>query len=135
MHTPSALALEDLVIPKGADSSGTWPVAWDFAEPTTPPSAPASWPTGYTVRMEIRDTYGGTLLARLDNTDGTLDLSTVTIDGGTYGRVTVDLPSATSTAWTWRTGVYDVEVVYPGGDVLRLVEGSVVLSEEATTGA
>ena len=41
--------------------------------------------------------------------------------------------TATATAAiTWTTGVYDLEIVFPSGDVRRLVYGTVTVSPEVT---
>lgn len=85
--------------------------------------------TGYTARMEIRDKYGGNLLYRFDLGQGNLVL------GGTAGTIILRVPPSTSAAWTWRAGVYDLEVIDSNGDVARLIQGKVKISPEVTTGA
>jgi hypothetical protein len=46
--------------------------------------------------------------------------------------VTLRIPAATSAAWTFSLGRYDVELTAPDGTVTRLVEGSVVVRPEIT---
>lgn len=47
-------------------------------------------------------------------------------------NVVLTVPAATSTAWTWRTGQYDVELTDTNGIVTRLVEGHVIVHPEIT---
>lgn len=141
-HTPSALAVEDIVIPQGATDSATWPVSWDFAE-SDPLGVPTGWPGSWSARMQIRDYRGdgSTLLATLhseDDADGVLDLSTYTDTTVTpnvgYARIIPQITPDVSSSWTWadQTGVFDLELTN-GTRVIRLVEGSVTLSSEVTT--
>lgn len=53
-----------------------------------------------------------------------------TVDGG--GNVVVAVEPDQSSAWAWRTGVYDVEVENPDGTVLRVASGKVLVSPEVT---
>lgn len=85
--------------------------------------------TGWNTRMEVRDKYGGTLLYRLDPTIGNLIL------GGVAGTLTLVIPADVSAGWTWRGGLYDIEVIDPGGKVGRLLQGKIKLNPEVTTGA
>jgi hypothetical protein len=137
-HVPSALGTEDIVIPQGATESATWPTPWLYAENASAPDVPGGWPDSWNARMEIRDTYGGSLLAHVTKAgtaDGVVILDTETIDEGTFARITVQIPAAVSAAWTWVDvgAVYDVELVN-GPRVIRLVEGSITLSGEVTSG-
>lgn len=81
---------------------------------------------GYTARMAIKDKVGGTVLKSLVSpTDITLNTTTSTI------TLTI---SATDTAgFTWKTGVYDLELVSPTGIVTALLTGKVTVSKEVTT--
>lgn len=139
-HTESALVISAIVIPQGATESATWPPAWEYAE-GDPLGIPAGWPGSWTGRMEIRDHRGdgSTVLATLhsaDPADGVVLLETTTDAGTTYARVTLQIPAATSTAWTWQDGeepaVFDLEVA-DGTRTIRLAEGTVALSGEVTT--
>ncbi|MEU4726530.1 hypothetical protein AB0G06_43625 [Nonomuraea dietziae] len=84
--------------------------------------------TGCRARMEYRTSVGGPLVHRFDAANGglTIDESTNTIN--------LYITPATSSAWTQLSGVYDLEVVFPNNDVVRLIEGSVTVSPEVTTG-
>jgi hypothetical protein len=143
-HHPAAYAVEaaPIVIPQGADFS----IGWLYAE-GDPAAAPASWPGSWTARMEIRETRGGDLLARLHSSitaDGVITLGTTTAagvdgvtDGATIATITAAINDTVSAAWTWveRPFPFDLELAGPGGRVIRLVEGQVILSAEVTTGA
>jgi hypothetical protein len=39
---------------------------------------------------------------------------------------------ADSSAWTWRSAHYDLEVTSPDGDVIRMLEGRIRVSPEVT---
>lgn len=138
-HTPSAIAIEDIVIPQGATESATWPTPWLYAE-GNPLAPPSGWPGAWTARMQIRSYLGegAELLATLHSTttaEGTLNLDTTTIDTVVYARIEPHIPAATSAAWTWADTpdvVWDLEITN-GTRIIRLVEGGLVLSGEATT--
>lgn len=55
--------------------------------------------------------------------------------GGALGTVDLYIPASTTTAITWEDGVYDIEFVFPNGDVLRKIYGVVVVSQEVTRGS
>jgi hypothetical protein len=148
-HAPSALRTENLTIPQGATESATWPTPWLWAEGDDP-APPAGWDTDggdWVARLQIRDHYGtgATLLATLSSDpgetdrDGVLVLDTSTepdADGNdvTWARITPSVTADTSAAWAWTQGVWDLELTN-GSRVVRLVEGRVQLSGEATLDA
>lgn len=83
--------------------------------------------TGFTARMSIKNKVGGTEL-----------LSLTTANGGIIIQEAEDLItlliSATDTAaFTWTKGVYDLEMVSPGGVVSALLTGTVTVKAEVTT--
>ena len=85
--------------------------------------------TGFSARMEIKDRIGGTILASL--TSGTPDFS-FTLDN-TNHLITLTIPATIMAAYTFTKGVYDLELVSPGGVVTKLYSGQVVLTQEVTT--
>jgi len=84
--------------------------------------------TGYSARMEIRDKYAGLLLHRMDTTGGT-----ILIDGPN-GSISFEIPASVSATWTWRNAVFDLELVDALGRVTRLIQGTITLTPEVTTG-
>ena len=83
--------------------------------------------TGYVARMQIR--------RRVDD-DAVLDSLTtengrITIDGPN-GLVTLNFPDATTAAFTFTRGVYDLELISPGSVVRRRLRGMVLVSPEVT---
>jgi len=84
--------------------------------------------SGYTARMQVRDTYdGGSAIVSISSGTG------ITL-GGTAGTILVAL-TATQTAAIDATPsgqyVYDLELV-SGSTVTRLVEGTFIVSPEVT---
>lgn len=83
--------------------------------------------TGWTAKMQIRPKPGQpeALTLSTDAPGG------ITINGAA-GEVTVTILPAQSSAITIRRGVYDLELTSPGGEVFRLIEGTVTVSPEVT---
>lgn len=83
--------------------------------------------TGCTARMQVRsEVESAVVLLSLTTENGGITL------GGATG--TIDLLSADdeTAAITWDGGVWDLEIVHPGGDVTRLAQGSISVSPEVT---
>lgn len=85
--------------------------------------------TGAVARAQIRETYASaTAIANLTTENGGVIL------GGSAGTVTLYL-SATATA-AFPTPAkpvrWDLEIVWPDGDVVRLLEGQAMISPEVT---
>lgn len=102
----------DLIVDQGSDYELTVPVLDGAGQPLSL----ASWAAAGQVRAS---TSSSTILH-------TLSLTTV----GT--TVVLRIPAAASTAWTWRSGRYDVELTGPTGDVIRLLEGLVLVRPQVT---
>ncbi len=84
--------------------------------------------TGYTARLQIRESIDSpTPLYSLTTDPG----GGITINGPD-GQITITIPAATSTAWDWRYGVYNLELVNGAGDVDRLLKGEVEVDREVT---
>lgn len=81
--------------------------------------------TGYTARMQAR--------VNVDSPDTLLSIGTgtgeVTIDGPA-GRITIVIAAAVSSAWTWRYGVHQLELIAANGEVIRLATGEIELDRE-----
>lgn len=99
-----------------------------FTWKTGTPAAPVDL-TGCAARMHVRATVDSpdTLLT-LSTADGRLTL------GGVDGHVDMDLSNAVTAAIDWLAAVYDLEIVFPGGQVRRLLKGPVVVDREVTRG-
>lgn len=82
--------------------------------------------TGWAARMEIRSKPGGSLYAAFDTDDGSIVL------GDAAGTIRITASAATTSAWTWARGVYDLELTDGAGKVTRLIQGSVTLTPEVT---
>jgi hypothetical protein len=78
----------------------------------------------YTGRMEIRKYWEATSpMITLTTENGGITLGNGTVNIMIDATTTADLPSS---------GVYDLEVIAPGGRVDRLLQGKVTLSREIT---
>jgi hypothetical protein len=81
--------------------------------------------TGYSARCQIRRSVGGSILLNLTTQNGGIIL------GGSAGTITL-LASASTTTPLTGSGVYDLELVSSGGEVTRVLEGTVVISPNVT---
>lgn len=90
------------------------------------PPAPVDL-TGYTARMQIREEVTSTdVLATLTTENNGITL------GGAAGTIVLYLSPTATADFDWESGVYDIEMIAPNDDVIRLVEGSVIVSPEVT---
>lgn len=83
--------------------------------------------TSYTARMAVKDKVGGTVLHSLttENTGIVINTSANTI--------TLTISATETAAFTWKAGVYDLELVSATGVVTALLAGKVTVSKEVTT--
>ena len=84
--------------------------------------------TSYTARMKLKNTYGGSALVSLTESDG------ITL-GGSAGTILITIPdtlTATLASTSHTKGIYDLEVESSGGVTTRLLEGKWVCSPEVT---
>lgn len=86
----------------------------------------------YTVRMKIKNRVGGSVLASTEAVDAPLNVITMTADNAAKS-ITRTIDADDTAAFTFKTGVYDVEAVSPSGEVTLLFYGSVTVSQEVTT--
>jgi len=108
------------------EQNATFQISVFWTTSTTPP-VPINV-TGYTAKMQIRPAVGDpTVLATLTTSNGGI------IMGDTDGKITLYMSDSTTLAFTWVTGVYDLDVVSPTGFVTRLLEGNVTVSQAVTT--
>ena len=106
-----------LVIPQGT----TWEKRWHITDPETGVSRDLS---EWSARGQIRADHSASVVLY----EWTGDAITCDVDGD----VTITVTPAESSAWAWRDGVYDVELVDPTGRVVRIAQGAVRVSPEVT---
>lgn len=87
--------------------------------------------TGAVLRMQIRKTQQAPVLVEATS-DGTAPFITHDGPGGT---VTVKLPAEETNKLSSKQPLYDLEVLLPGGDVYRLIEGVITVSPNITQAA
>lgn len=83
--------------------------------------------SGYTARMQVRREYSSpTPLLDLNTENGGITL------GDATGKVDVVAADTATRAITAKSGVYDLELISPGGVVTRLIGGTVLVTPEVT---
>lgn len=83
--------------------------------------------TGATARMQIRrNTKSTTVLEEITTENGGITL------GGVAGTISLLISDTATAAYTWKTGVYDLEIISSGGVVTRLMRGTVEVIPEVT---
>lgn len=85
--------------------------------------------TGCAVRMQIRTAADSpTVICELSTANGRIIVASL------LGQIDLFIPSATTKAIKPITAVYDLQVTFANGDVVRLIEGNVVIKIEVTRG-
>lgn len=111
----------DLTIYKGSTYSKL--IQWKTGNPAIPVDL-----TSCTARMQIRRRVNDTeILDSLTTENGRL-----IIYNAVEGRIQIDIPSTVSTAYSFNSGVYDLEIVFPTGPIYRIMEGSIAAIPEVT---
>lgn len=87
--------------------------------------------TGYTARMQIRDTTESTTILLSLNTNPPGPDSRITLDN-TAKTISLVIDAVTTAALTFSAGVYDLELVSAGGIVTQLLKGAITVEEEVT---
>lgn len=83
--------------------------------------------TGYTARMQVRPNITSTIvLLELTTENGGIVIIPAT------GTIKLTQTAAQTAAYTWRRGVYDLEIINPLGEVQRLLQGEIEVSLEVT---
>ena len=79
--------------------------------------------------MQVRaEVESDDVLLSLTNANGGISL------GGATGVIDLYVSDEDTGAIDWDGGVWDLEIVHPGGEVTRLAQGSVSVSPEVTRG-
>ena len=85
--------------------------------------------TGCKARSHFReDIESDEVLIGLSTENGRIVL------GGTAGTIHLFISAADTAAMNWQSAVYDLEIEFPNGTVIRRMTGSVVVSPEVTRG-
>ena len=83
--------------------------------------------TSTTARMQIRESVdSGAVILDLNTTSGGITLEPL------LGKISLYMSNVTTSALVGYGGVYDLEVSFPLGDVVRLIEGSIEFIPEVT---
>lgn len=101
----------------GAHKTGTGYLQWLTPHPLQ----------DFEARMDIKDRVGGTTLMTLNTDNGGIVLSDA------EKTISLVFNPADTEGLTWRAGVYDLEMIAPGGTVTSILAGSVELVSEVTT--
>lgn len=114
-----------LTIDQGATFDET--VIWKLGE-SRETAVPANL-TGCTAQAHIRpDIDSPIVLMDLSTENGRIIL------GGAEGSIRIYIDANDTAAIDWGVGVYDLEIRFPNGTVLRKMRGIVVVSPEVTRG-
>ncbi len=116
-----AAAKLKLAIEQGA--TFTKVLTWKSGTPALPVDL-----TGCTARMQIRQSItSAEVLSSLTTLNGGITL------GGAAGTISIRIEATATALFTWKEGVYDLEVVMADNvTVNRLVYGTVIVSPEVT---
>lgn len=83
--------------------------------------------TGYDARMQIREQASSiTVLFELTVGNGRI------VVNGAAGQLTLKIANADTSLLSWRSGVYDLEIISSSGVVTRIMQGNATLSLEVT---
>ena len=83
--------------------------------------------TGCTARMQVRsEVESVTPLLELNTAGGGIAL------GGAGGTIDLYVSDENTALVTWESGVWDLEITHPSGEVTRLAQGSISVSPEVT---
>lgn len=84
--------------------------------------------TGCTARMQLRKAVNDTTV--LDTL--TTENGKIVIYEPVNGKFKIVIPAVTSTAYTFTSAVYDLEIVFTDGTVTRVIEGCLTAAPEVT---
>ncbi len=122
---PSTIEFNQL---SGAGFSGTHRAGTGYLQWYSPHDL-----AGYVARMSIKNKVGGTVLLTsipdlLTNFSGI----EITLDDA-YKTILVEVDPAVTEPITWKSGVYDLELESPMGEVTVILTGQVSVDQEITT--
>jgi hypothetical protein len=106
-----------------------WETAWSVSPKKGAPFVLVDL-TGCTARAQIRSEIDSPeVLLELTTENGRIEL------GGSAGTIRILIDAVTTAGITWDSGVYDLEVVFADGTVVRRLAGSVSVSKGVTRDA
>jgi hypothetical protein len=108
---------DNLTIPQGT----TWAARWPLQEEDGTAANLAGWQARAHARETIR---AEEVLHSWNAAAGNVVLDEL--------GVLLSVDPATSSAWAWRSAVYDVELFHTDGTVIRLTQGVISVSPEVT---
>lgn len=86
--------------------------------------------TGCHLRMQVRQRYNSeVLLAATTKAGG------IVVPSGTDGKVIVTFTDEATDSVEIKKALYDMELAYPSGDVVRVMQGTITFSRNITRGA
>lgn len=121
----AALATVDLVISRGADNP--YKFIYSTSDGATPPVITPVNLTGWSAHAQVRTYMNGTIWCDLTSPTG--------IVLGSDGSIVITITHATTIVSAWDlygTGVWDLELTSPTGTIVRLLQGTVTLSQDVT---
>lgn len=113
------MATLNLMLPQGA----TWSLSLTWRDSDDDPVNLA----GYSAAMQVRRSYRSTSPAVLSLSSG----SGITL-GGAAGTIEVSVAAGTTEDISTGKYVYDLELTSGGGQVTRLIEGTITVTPEVT---
>lgn len=87
--------------------------------------------SGYTARMKIKDSPDGEVIASTESSDSPKNTISIAL-ASTGNNIIVTIPASATTAFTFETAVYDLELV-ASSNVERVVEGRVKLDKSVSS--
>lgn len=111
----------DLTIYKGSTYSKIF--QWKTGESATPVNL-----TGCAARMQIRKNVNDSTI--LDSL--TTENSRLEIFDALNGKFKLNVPSTISSAYPFTSAVYDLEIIFVDGSVIRVIEGCISAIPEVT---
>lgn len=82
--------------------------------------------TGCTAKLQVRVSLNSDILLELSTLNGGIIITP------TFGKIVLSASATTTTALNGTGGIYDLEIYYTGGNIVRLIEGKVVFKAEVT---
>jgi len=86
--------------------------------------------SGYTARMKIKESAGGTVIASTESADSPKNTLSIAL-AASGNNITVSMSATNTATMDFDNAVYDLEIV-SGAEVTRVLEGKVKLSREIT---